>query len=140
MTPRQKSISAGAFLGVIAGTATALVVMRFVPEVGHPVRFGALSRDTTWALFFSSPFGVLVGVASSAYLFRRGHTDVPARRAILETMVLTSLCSAAALQVAIPVAWGIPRGETTAIVAGSAFVLTFLSSVILWPLCRRVAP
>ena len=136
MTARQKTVILGTLFGIVAGMASALTTMHFVPSIGHSVRLDRLSRDIVWALFFSSPFGAVVGASTSAFMYWRARARVTAQRAIIETMTLAAFVSAVATQMVLPVSWGLPRATITAIVVGCASVLAILGSLVLWPLCR----
>jgi hypothetical protein len=137
MTNLTKVGFAGGALGVLAGGLIAAAVMSLFPEVGHPVRLRYLLRDLGWAVFFSSPWGLIAGAILGGYLHERSRHGRAFRRLVFEAVALAVIMTTLVTQLVIPTAWGIPRASVTAVVALASAILAAIGAWLLKPLYRR---
>jgi len=123
----------GGLAGTLAGALVALVTLHVVPSIGHPPRWERLGHDFVWALFFSSPFGVLVGSAAGLFMQWRGRTPLTFRRLVTETVLLADGGAGLALQAALPIAWQLPRVAISAVVCGSTVIVAVpIAAALAW--------
>ena len=137
MTNLSKVGFAGAAFGVAAGALIAAAVMTLFPEVGHPIRFEYLFRDLGWAVFFSSPWGLIAGAVLGGYLHERSRYTNAFRQLVFEGVALTVIMTTLAIQLVIPSSWGIPRGSVTTVVGLGSVILATVGAWLLRPLYWR---
>lgn len=136
MASSLRSVAVGALYGVVAGACTALAIMFFVPEVGHPIKEGHLLWDMGWAVAYSWPVGLLAGIAGGAFLHRRAQS-VSVGRLLLESAALASAAIAVVIQFVLPSAWNLPRARITAVAMVVAAVLAVCGGTIIRPLLPK---
>jgi hypothetical protein len=134
MTARLRTIAAGALYGIAAGACAALAVLRFVPNVGHPVTWHHLSWDFAWAIFYSWPAGLLIGAGAGAFLYWRAQRVASFRKLVVEVSTLAAAAVGAVTQVVLPIAWELPRLQITLISVVSAATLAAVGTRILKPI------
>ena len=100
--------AAGSAFGVVAAVSTALITTWVVPE---------LAAGARWAAAGVVPFGLVAGLVVAGFLRQRGTHVLTFRRIVLETVAMTTAVAIAVTQLVIPVAWGLPSGSITAVVA-----------------------
>ena len=115
------------------GHVVGLAVMAFVPEFEHSVRLERLSDDLMWALFFTSPWGLIVGACAGGYLHMRAHRAASFPALVVELVIVASVVSGVATQLVLPVAWNLPRGRIAMIAIPLAAGLAALGTRLLKP-------
>jgi hypothetical protein len=137
MTDSTKVGLAGSAFGVVAGGLIAAAVMSTFPGVGHPMRMTDLWRDLGWAVFFSSPWGLIAGAILGGYLYERSRDTMAFRQLVLEAVVLTVIVTTLVTQLIIPSAWNLPRVTVTAVAVLTSAVLSVVGALLLKPLYWR---
>jgi hypothetical protein len=118
------AVAGGAF-GVVAASLTALATSRLVPEV---------AGETTWAVTGVVPFGLIAGLVMAGFLRARATHVRTFRRMVLEATTMTAVVAIAVSQMVIPVAWNLPRGAITSVVAFCSVGFGALGAWLLKPL------